>query len=182
MYFILGLPRSRTTWLSVLLSQGKDICYHEKSLEFSSLESLKIFCEENPNCGISDTALILHWKWIRQNIPEAKIILINRNINEVIKSVQEIGLPLDSLPFLKEKLEEAKLDPEIVQIEFSDLNKKQYCKIIYEYCKEEPLNDSWYEAVRGIEMQPNKDFLAKEIQKNLNNIQSLYWNNYAISN
>jgi hypothetical protein len=174
MYFILGLPRSRTTWLSVFLSQG-NICYHEKSMEFRNLEELKLFCEQNPKCGISDTALLIHWKWIRQNIPEAKIVVIERDIKEVKQSLQDIGLPTECIKPIKDKLEEARQDPNIVFIKFEDLNKKLYCKLIYEYCKEEPLDDLWYEVIKGIEMQPNKELLLKEMNKNIINIASLYW-------
>ena len=177
MYFILGLPRSRTTWLSVFLSRGAGICHHEKSMYFGSLQELKQFCIEHPKEGISDTALIQHWKWLRDNLPDAKIVVIVRDPDECAASLEHIGLPAESLGYLQDCLFGALHDPHIMRINFSDLNKIEYCKMLYEYCKEEDFDLQWYEAIKDINMQPDNAALLNEVNKNIHNIDALYGRN-----
>lgn len=52
-YFVLGLPRSRTAWLSVFLSQSGIHCYHEG---INGCKSLAEYKDKVSGCGDSTTA------------------------------------------------------------------------------------------------------------------------------
>ena len=61
MIFILGLPRSRTKWLSEFLKTDKCKTAHEESIKHPTLESLY-------NSGydvICDTGLVLLWRELK---------------------------------------------------------------------------------------------------------------------
>lgn len=174
MYFILGLPRSRTTWLAAFLSTDTQTCYHEKSLEFSSLEDLKIFVQEE-DCGITDTALLVHWRWLISSIPEAKLVVIDRPYSEVIDSLAEIGFSDESKLTLavSNQIEVIKQESDILVIPFHSLSSKETIVSLCKYL-EVPFNNSKFIEFSEMMIQPNKDLLLERMSKNLSNIQSMY--------
>lgn len=173
MYFILGLPRSRTTWLAAFLSNDSTLCYHEKSLEFSNLEDLKTFVMKE-NCGISDTALILHWQWIKSNIPGAKIVVIDRPYEDVVYDLKTIGF--DETPMLREiekKIEIIKKYTSISVVRFSSLNRKEVVERLCNYIGI-PFNEKKFVEFSEMMIQPKKELLLERVSRNIDNFKSLY--------
>ena len=112
-FVITGLPRSRTAWFSAYLTSGDVFCHHEAIPKNISLTGY-------PYVGTADCGYILCPDWVN-SIGEHKLIIIHRDVNEVMASMKKIGLEdeIGYLPMLAEKL--YKLDG--FHIEFNEINK-----------------------------------------------------------
>jgi sulfotransferase family protein len=91
-YFIASLPRSRTAWLANFLTYGISYCFHEPMN--------KVVPKDYPDmlrgvgttyCGISDCLNALIMDQLIDLFPEAKVVVIRRDISEVSKSLKRNG-------------------------------------------------------------------------------------------
>lgn len=165
MIFILGLPRSRTTWLTEFLKTDKCKTSHEESIRHDSLESL----HQSGFDVICDTGLLLIWKELK-----GIVILIERPVQEVEGSLNEMGFPVprDFLEMMNDDLQEAK--KYCFCINYYDLKREDVCKALFEFITQEKFDrDRWIEFNnRIIECDMNK--LVEEIKANPHKLQMLY--------
>lgn len=173
-YFILGLPRSRTTWLSVFLSHGRGMCHHEKSIEFSSLAELKEYCDEHPEDGIADTFLIVLWKELRQMFQEARIVVIHRPLEQVIQSHTRLGLGIKYLVEESRLMEETRQDKEILHIEYGELAKPEVCRQIYKHCVGVDVDSAWLAACQEYRIETDLSRLKERVLCNQSKVASFY--------
>lgn len=93
-FLITGLPRSATAWLSVVMTTDKSICYHDiisERLYESNFEWIKpiwLSPYGYNHIGVSDSGAGFILPWIREEI-RPNVLIVERDINEVIKSVKE---------------------------------------------------------------------------------------------
>lgn len=152
-FFVLGLPRSRTYWLSKFLTTNSCKVEHDGSILYSSLEELHSKMPQG-NC---DTRLLLHWKNLK-----GKIVLIDRDYIEVCKSLENIGFLGNTLELcrLKLALEEAKKIYPVIK--FDDLQKEEVCKWLFEYLTEERFDSIRWKQLNKLNLQVDLD---KEVFK-----------------
>lgn len=174
MYFIFGLPRSRTTWLTAFLSSVIVPCYHEKSIEFSSLEKLKDFMVAN-HCGMCDTALAVHWRWLRVHVPYAKILVVQRPYQECLNALSNIGMPGESklMQGVRDSIEDIKIETDIPVVSYDTLNQERVVRNICNYL-EVPFSASRFTEFSEMMIQPNNTLLLERVVKNIDNFKSLY--------
>lgn len=89
-FFVFGLPRSRTAWLSAMLSLGSRICYHEIE---SECESFADFTKTIRDDGNSSTAA---WRLLPQlkiRFPKMRYIWVHRKANKLSESCAKAGFP-----------------------------------------------------------------------------------------
>ena len=100
MFFITGLPRSRTAWMAAFCSTGSVVCHHELMGQVSSKQE---FWDEmaRDNRGNSDHAHFLLGELGRVSSPP-RVVIIHRPIDDVHQSLVAIGI--DNRPFLEENL------------------------------------------------------------------------------
>lgn len=81
LFFITGLPRSRTAWLSLLLTHGSESFCHHDGLKGFSVKGLVHEMRESgyTNTGDSDSALLLHLEEVIRLVPDAKWVIVNRD-------------------------------------------------------------------------------------------------------
>lgn len=124
-FFISGLPRSRTSWLANLLtaecawSRQRSICLHDASKDCGGVDGLaEVFGRLNgsPACaanrtaldfvGNSDSGLIFAWPELHQRWPEARLVLVLRNHQEARRSWERYfgAHPYVNMPHLNEEL------------------------------------------------------------------------------
>jgi hypothetical protein len=94
-YFITGLPRSRTAWLSNLLTWGPSFCWHEGSRIFRGAQGLARALNETDYtyAGTADSGLIYHWDYLTRVMPFAKWVVIRRDPIEVRDSLKRMAVP-----------------------------------------------------------------------------------------
>jgi hypothetical protein len=104
-FLIVGYPRSKTAWFSNYFSNQGIHCYHELSLDKSTIEMESRLA----NChGNSDSGLVFESDWIirKVNSKQYKILLIDRPKEEIRESLQaayEIeGIKVKNIDFLVE--------------------------------------------------------------------------------
>lgn len=88
-FFITGLPRSRTAWMSAFLSNGDVVCRHE-ALKYckSKADFSRLMRHPKKRVGTADSVLM--WSDFRARFPNAPFIIIDRNPNEVCAALEQI--------------------------------------------------------------------------------------------
>jgi hypothetical protein len=135
-FFILGLPRSRTIWLANLFTYARSICYHEPSKHFEKIENLKSLFEisKKPFQGVSDSGLTIFHEEINELFNNPPILLIDRPVNEVVQSLGEIGIPNSFMTELTRlQMEKIKTYPNTLTIPFHEMTEKNLAKA-WEHC------------------------------------------------
>jgi len=117
-FFILGLPRSRTYWLSEFLG-----CMHEGYHYYPNYSE---FMNSN-YIGDSTTC----YPWIKDYIKNYKKVVIERDIEEVFDSSVRLfpHVDIETLYDMKIELDEIE---DCLRIDYQDINKK--LPEIWEYC------------------------------------------------
>lgn len=124
-FFIAGLPRSRTAWLANLLTWGNTFCHHDLWGRAKSVQDfVEIFDMSSvQNQGNADAGNALHHEALTAEFPEAKWFIVNRPIAEVHASCQRVGLAnMATLEMLARKIEELRARVNVVcEFNFQDL-------------------------------------------------------------
>lgn len=107
-FFILGMPRSRTAWLSVFLTTDKTICHHDPMAFVKDVQCLNMIGGAGRITGVADTGLALFHQWV--NRQEVVRVVIKRPVEEVCRSLSKIGLPTDGVPLLAHCLDQINAD------------------------------------------------------------------------
>lgn len=82
-YFIAGLPRSRTAWLSVFMSQSNTYCYHDGCNGCNDLDE---YWDKIEGFGDSSTGLVLiDINKLRTHCP---IVIIDKNEAELERCIE----------------------------------------------------------------------------------------------
>jgi len=81
-YFVAALPRSRTAWLSVFLSQSGIHCFHDG---MNRCNSLAEYSEKIDGCGDSSTGVFMFG--LNKMYPDAPVVIIDKNDEEFERCV-----------------------------------------------------------------------------------------------
>ena len=146
MFYILGLPRSRTAWLSSFLSDKDGLCIHEGSYHYPDYSDI---LESNKIVGDSTTALPLIKRYIN---PEDQVIVIERKMKDVSKSLISLfGRPFrEEIELLKSELDTIE---NAIRIPYEEINLS--------------LEEIW--SVKGTPFNSDRaeSFMNKHIENNL---------------
>jgi hypothetical protein len=153
-FLITGLPRSRTAWLSNFLTiPGQTFCYHElRRWELTVPEMAdRLMRRPERYVGTADSALPFYINELMEHLPQAKIIIIDRDDGIVFDSMiaafgQEFATESGKLLDLTgEALLELKAAFRHTVVKYNDLDKFDTCREIWNACC--PLlefdNDRW---------------------------------------
>lgn len=174
-FFITGLPRSRTAWLANFLTFGASFCYHEGLLGCRSLDDLyrKMDALKRPVCGDADTALLHFVSRLREENPEAEIVLIVRSLVDVTLSHARLGAPTTHLMASQAKLEEARPYCSRV-IAYDSLGDEQTVKGLYTSLTGLSWSHARWTLLRDTVVQMDlKKFCAKVLQER-NSLEELF--------
>lgn len=135
-FLVLGLPRSRTYWLSRFLTYQDWYCGHEEARYIHSMEDARTWFKQ-PFMGSSETAVAPFWRLLQKFAPETRIVVIRRPVEEVKASLARIGFDERVLPFIDKT--NSKLDqietrwPNAMTIPFSELASEERCADILSF-------------------------------------------------
>lgn len=98
-FFVLGLPRSRTAWLSVLLTGEHSNCSHAGTNGHATFaEYAKAIREREGDCvGDSNPFLAFHVDALIAEFPDAHFIVIYRNANEAMDAFERASDDADKI-------------------------------------------------------------------------------------
>ena len=123
-FLIVGLPRSKTAWMSVVASTVPGaLCFHEPVTRFENWECCFDIWENTArsHVGIADSGLGFHLERI---LAEAApwVLIIRRDIDEVKASLKRLHpIELNYCELLAEKLDEFASCPGVMSVRFEDL-------------------------------------------------------------
>ena len=158
-FIIYALPRSRTVWLSKLLTYGGWTCFHDLLAQMQP-EGIAEYLKQ-PNAGIIDTGLVLHWKKMRGLVPEAKIITIRRDVLDVRDSLVKMGLDFPITPFYA-ALEEIEKEPDVISIPYEALSNPDETNQLLKYCT--GFDDwDWCNGLKDANIQISPEYIHEKL-------------------
>lgn len=134
-FFITGLPRSRTAWLANWLSTGDVFCYHDIAARMiSDIEQLPQVFERSPykHTGVSDPSLGFFMARIVDMVP--RILIVDRDLDEVQADCTRIGLPMAETNFLevmRDHLWAYRRHPSVLWVPFERLDEQRVAQKIH---------------------------------------------------
>lgn len=161
-FIIFALPRSRTAWLASYLSYKDWQCGHETAILLRSVQDVKgLFALQN--VGVVETAAAQAWRILKHHIPNLKMAVIRRPIDDVVQSMMNINLhgrfhyDADRLRKVMEygdrMLNEISEQPGTLTLSFSDLETEVGCKAIFEHCLPYEFDPDWWGTMKDRNVQ-----------------------------
>lgn len=90
-FLVFALPRSRTLWLSQLLSHAGYHCGHEQARYMRSLDDVKSWLAQDFTGSVETTAAY-GWRLVREIRPDLRVLVVRRPVEEVHESLMRFGL------------------------------------------------------------------------------------------
>lgn len=160
-FVIFATPRSRTFWLSRFLSYGGWSCSHEEAVRLRGIGDIKSWLSQDM-VGTVETAAAPHWRILRKLRPDAKIVVLRRPIDDVVKSFAATGTIADvarltaDLRRLDYKLDQIeKRIPGVLSLSFDDLADESKCAELFEFCLPHKHDHAWWNHLSGVNLQIN---------------------------
>jgi hypothetical protein len=121
-FIVLSFPRSRTAWLSLYLTLAGLPCEHELIAKSDSFEDA-ISKIKTEGIGSCDTAQVFRLKELKDKL-NPRVLVIKRNVNDVIKSLSKIGITGvdEMLKKQSELLEKASMDEGTLTVRYEDID------------------------------------------------------------
>ncbi|MDB4312120.1 sulfotransferase [bacterium] len=98
-FFVMGLPRSGSTWLANFLTWGDAFCYHELAYGCESLDDMEKAFKKvgSKHIGTCDTGGVFLWDMLAERWPGAKFLFVVRPIEDVRQSLNHAGFGSEGL-------------------------------------------------------------------------------------
>lgn len=143
-FMVIAAPRSGTTWAANWLCTDSTHCLHDplSNIHYSRWDSIK----SHKMLGVSDTGIAVFHHFL--NAHPARKVILHRDLNEVNKSLESIGLSR-----LPDQFNGALDRINGMHVDWHDLFDNP--KPIYEYLLRRPFDKERHDELKKIEMQPN---------------------------
>jgi hypothetical protein len=155
-FLVLGLPRSRTAWLSRFLTYGDWICGHDELRNMRSLDDVQTWLSQ-PCVGSAETAAAPFWRLIDPNI---RIVIVRRPVADVVESLMRLpGCAFDrdalttAMTKLDRKLDQIAARRDVLQVSFADLENETTCAAVFEYCLPYAHDPQWWAMWSAVNVQ-----------------------------
>ncbi|MDE0913882.1 MAG: hypothetical protein OSB57_01740 [Planctomycetota bacterium] len=162
-FFITGYPRSRTTWISNWLTTDRSLCLHDATRFCHDIDDLVgvLRCADVEHVGNCDSNLTLHLDRVRELFPDAPIVVIDRDVQEVEVSLRSAGFDIPGLrgagagadadadavglvmDALRPAMEAAKLRDDVLTLPYESLAESSTCRRITDYCTPGLIFNEW---------------------------------------
>lgn len=158
-FVVFALPRSRTFWLSKVLSVSPWDCGHEQIRYLRGLEDIKSWLA-SPYTGTVETAGASWWRTLRDLRPDARVATIRRAPGQVLDSLLRTGLPFNPEILYQQLLrQDTKLDqlesrwPGIMRMDWEALSNPDALEELVEHlCGYQPQRE-WLNGWMGVNAQ-----------------------------
>ena len=146
-FVVMGLPRSRTAWLSRFLSYGDWICGHEELRHCRSLDDVTSWLSQ-PCVGTCETTAAPFWRLLD---PDIRVVVVRRPVAEVVDSLMRLpGCVFDrealthAMTRLDRKLDQVVKRCGALEVSFADLATEETCARVFEHCLPYRHDSEWW--------------------------------------
>jgi len=154
-FFVTGMPRSRTAWLSVFLSSDGMLCEHDLLSRVQSLDCFTTLMCAQGIAGDSDSGLLSAVVDVGERFMESPWVLVRRDPQEAWESLRAFCAsgPWRVLPLCDEARDvlfrmyedAARLltdNPRCLVVDFADLDSMDALRSIWDWCRPDTGFDS----------------------------------------
>lgn len=150
-FIVYALPRSRTAWLAKFLTYRKWACHHEYAIKMREIADISTFFK--PMMGSCETAAAPGWAILKRHVPNLKQVVVLRPVEDVVESI--MNLSIDGFAYDRDVLRKGMeygdrvlrkiaAQPDVLTVEFADLNKENACRKIFEHCLPYAFDRDWW--------------------------------------
>lgn len=146
-FLVTGLPRTRTAWMSVFLTTGESICYHEPSMGMSDITEISAVYDSSfyKYVGVSDHLIGKHLAWLLENIKPATVI-IDRSLDP-----DEIA---NGGKLVQDNLNSFKEHPLVLWVTYESLTQKRVMqKVFWHLLPGVPFDEARYAELERFNIQ-----------------------------
>ena len=158
-FIVMGLPRSRTAWLSRFLTYGDYVCGHEELRHARSLDDVRAWFAQ-PCIGSAETMAAPWWRLIDQFAPNARIVVVRRPVGEVVESLMRLpgcvfnrDVLTREMTKLDRKLDQIEARTDCLSVTFKDLATEATCAAVFEHCLGLPHDHAHWAVLDGVNVQ-----------------------------
>lgn len=169
-FLITGFARSRTAWLANLLTYGDAFCFHEVLRLCPDPQAVPIFLGQAGArvAGTSDSMLPFYIDQIWPDLPNPKLVLIDRDPDDAFQSLEKQFPNLKTLPEIHRKTMAAlaqMLDKyETLMVPYDALDQVEICEQIWEFCvPNAPFNKLRWEQLDLLRVEIHVDKVTESI-------------------
>lgn len=182
-FIVFSLPRSRSAWLSVLLSASGGPTGHDIGIETDTpddfIQELKL------RGGTCETGAIFAWRKIKAIIPEIKFAVVLRDPEEVIQSLAKFDLTDFDLEIQTRynQLVELSEQSEVFTCRFSELNDNLIVSQLYKHCTDLDIPINWLSKLQNMNVQvdmPSRISRLQERSEDIKNLKKLCNSEYHV--
>ena len=175
-FFITGLPRSRTAWLSTFFTGDNCFCYHEilKVSDGFNDAIQKLLNRKEMYVGNSDSSLPIWSGKVDYMLQNSPIVIVERDVDEVADSLTNLwGCdPTRFLDLTLEHLEILKKRYNYISIDYNKLSDQLCLENIWDFCIPNiDFDKDKFEMLKTINISIDKDSYIKDLIDKSGNIK-----------
>ena len=178
-FFITGLPRTRTAWMSQFFTTNESYCYHEalrKAVTTGKVADTMLNRNEY-YVGNSDSSLPFYIDDMMEYFPDAPILIIERDVFEVDQSLRNLFGGNHDEVLIKTMRELVRIEKEYhtVSVSFEELDDPVVMKDIWKYLIPAiPFDKGRYERFNELNISINKKkYMSSITEETVNTVNEL---------
>lgn len=149
-FFVFGMPRCRTAWLSVLLTGRDSFCFHEGTgLRATFAEYAEMLRARPESCvGDSSPALAEHMESLIAEFPEARFLIVRRPERDSLRSfcaadsANAEALRVGWAGYMEAWSAAAILPPTRMEVTLAELSSPETCARLHEWLTGAPMDEA----------------------------------------
>lgn len=135
-FVVFGLPRSRTFWMAQWLAAAAQAPVgHDLAIEADTVDGWleSVFRRVRGTC---ETGAVEVWPILRRAIPDCRIVTVQRDIMDVARSLEAVGLPpaWEDMERRARAMADLSEQPGVLSVPFAELACPRTCAMLQEHC------------------------------------------------
>lgn len=136
----------------------------------------------HPNIGAAETAAAQGRYLIRYLVPNIREVVVFRPVSEVVNSLMAVDTSgvatydrnslRRGMEYSERVLRKISMDPEVLSVNYEDLNNPDICASIFEHCLPYKFDREWWETLKDKNIQNNVGAYLRYYYKNKDAIES----------
>lgn len=174
-FIVLSLPRSRSAWLAHWLSYPGKLVGHDIAIQSRNVtEFLSHFDFADGTC---ETSAMLGWRLLKHEMPSLKTLVVIRDPQEVLLSLQKKGLAshalTDEIMSRWHMLQAIGSAKDVKAVRFEELNSREIRGMIFEWLLELGFDEDWDARFASTNIQVDFGARMEQLLRNEKQIAAL---------